>query len=173
MSSYPCPLSCEMSKVCIKVGPSQVCKHPDGSSVTSWQLKGPVETVHSVLHSTPSATHTLKCPSGAGSRHCFVTSLSAIPGFVALKPARQAHAKRGFGMPGAGGTQSGAVGWHFPGSILQALLHVGVGGETTGHLHGYSWVMRAMSRGDREVNALDRSLLMMSVMVGRPLLLKA
>ena len=145
-------------------------KHSAGSSVTSWQLKAPVETVHSVSHSTPSATHTLKFPSGAGNRHCFETSPSAIPGFVALYPARQAHAKRGLEMPGAGGTQSSAVGMlHFPTSVLQALLHFG--GDTAGHK--YSSRMRKMSRGDREVIALGRIWLLRSVRMGPIPLLKA
>ena len=149
---------------------SQVCKHSAGSSVTSWQLKAPNGTVHSVSHSTPSATHTLKFPSGAGNRHCFETSPSAIPGFVALYPARQAHAKRGLEMPGAGGTQSSAVGMlHFPTSVLQALLHFG--GDTAGHK--YSSRMRKMSRGDREVIALGRIWLLRSVRMGPIPLLKA
>ena len=146
-----------------------MCKHCAGNSVTSWQLKAPVETIHGVLHSTPSATHTLKFPSGAGNRHCFATSLSAIPGFVALNPARQEHAERGLAMPGAGGTQVWAVGWHFPGAVLQAWLHFG--GDTSGHK--YSSRMREMSRGDREMNALGRILLLRSVRVEPSPLLKA
>ena len=144
-------------------------KHSAGSSVTSWQLKAPVETVHSVSHSTPSATHTLKFPSGAGNRHCFETSPSAIPGFVALYPARQEHAKRGLEMSPPGDTQVSAVGLHFPATLLQESLHFG--GDTAGH--EYSSRMRKMSRGDREVNALGRILPLRSVRVGPFELLKS